>query len=116
MQANTVKCTACKMWIRKRCNGVRGELSRVIDGVGCKHYDSTAHEADPAEELVIDGDGRTDLAANGLRHDRSYFDVRYSLSKHYAVQDSQISAYSVNNTMYVLILKRQTVCNKFQMC
>ena len=30
----TVQCTVCKNWIRKRCCGVRADLSRVDDVIG----------------------------------------------------------------------------------
>ena len=32
VQANSVQCTVCTQWIRKRCSGVRGDLLRVADG------------------------------------------------------------------------------------
>ena len=33
VQANSVQCTVCKHLIHKRCSGVRGDLSRVSDGL-----------------------------------------------------------------------------------
>ena len=33
MQAKTVKCISCKMWIHKWYSGVCGNLSFVVDGV-----------------------------------------------------------------------------------
>ena len=35
----TVKCTVCKRWIHKRHNGVRGNLSLVVDGIRCNRCD-----------------------------------------------------------------------------
>ena len=46
------KCIVCKKWIHKRCSGVRGDLSLVIDGFRCKPYYGTIHEANLAEDLV----------------------------------------------------------------
>ena len=57
MQANSVQCTLCTNWIHKRCSGVRGDLSQVADGFMCKRCDDgTIHEADLAEDLVVDGE------------------------------------------------------------
>ena len=39
------------------CSGVRGDLSQVADGFMCKRCDDgTIHEADLAEDLVVDGE------------------------------------------------------------
>ena len=52
---NSVQCTVCKKWIDKRCSGVRGDLSRVVDGFSCKRCDGTIQEVDLAEDLMVDG-------------------------------------------------------------
>ena len=39
VQANTVTCTVCKMWIHKRYSGIRGNLSLVVDGFRCNRCD-----------------------------------------------------------------------------
>ena len=41
VQTNSVKCTSCKKWIHKRCNGVRGDVSLVVDVFRCKQCDGT---------------------------------------------------------------------------
>ena len=41
VQVNSVQCTVCKKWIYKRCIGVRGDLSLVVDGFRCKWCDDT---------------------------------------------------------------------------
>ena len=56
VQANSVKCTVCKKWIHKRYSGVRGDLSRVEDGLKCKQCDGTIQETDPSEDLVVEGE------------------------------------------------------------
>ena len=56
MQTNSVKCTVCIKWIHKRCSGVRGDLTLVVDGFMCKRYDETIQEADLAGDLVLDGE------------------------------------------------------------
>ena len=56
MQANTVKCTVCKRWIHQRYNGVRGNLSLVVDGFRCKRCDGTLQETDLTKDLVMDGE------------------------------------------------------------
>ena len=53
--ANSVKCTVYKKWIYKRCRGVRGDLSMVVDGFRCKRCDGTFQEADLDEDLMVDG-------------------------------------------------------------
>ena len=52
VQANSVQCTVCTNWIHKRCSGVRGNLSRVVDGFRCRQCDGTIQEADLAEDLM----------------------------------------------------------------
>ena len=54
--ANSVHGTVCKKLIRKRCSGVRGDLSRVSDGFMCRRGDETIQEADLAEDLMVDGE------------------------------------------------------------
>ena len=56
MQANSVQCTLCKIWIHKRCSGVRGDLSRVADGSRCRRCDGIIQEADLVEDLMVDGE------------------------------------------------------------
>ena len=51
MQENSVKCTGCKKWIHKRCGGVCGGFSLVVDGFRC----SAVIEADLVKDLVVDG-------------------------------------------------------------
>ena len=53
---NTVKWTLCKKRIHKRCSGIGGDLSLVVDGFSCKRCDSRIQEADRAEDLVVDGE------------------------------------------------------------
>ena len=69
-------CTVCKKWIHKRCSGVYGDLSLVVDGFRCNQFDGTIQKSDLAKDLVVDGetygcymedyldrDGGADLAA-----------------------------------------------------
>ena len=55
VQENSVLCKLCKNWIHKRCSGVPGDLSRVADGFRCRRCDGAIQEADPAEDLMLDG-------------------------------------------------------------
>ena len=52
----------CKKWIHKRCSGVRGDLSRVADGL---MVDGETYECVEFFYLgdTLDGDGGADLAA-----------------------------------------------------
>ena len=52
MQANTVTCTVCNMWIHKQYCGVRSNQSLVVDGLRCKRCDGILEEADLAKDLV----------------------------------------------------------------
>ena len=88
VQANSVQCTLCKKWIRKRCSSVRGDLSRVAVGFRCRRCDRTIQKVDLAEDLMVDGetyecvksfcyqgdtldgDGRADLAATARIRNR----------------------------------------------
>ena len=54
VQANSVQCTICKKLIHKRYNGVRGDLSRVVDGFMCRRCDGTIQETDRTEDLMVD--------------------------------------------------------------
>ena len=83
VQTNSVQCTVCKKngFTKKRCSGVRGDLSWVADGFRCRRCDGTIQEVDLAEDLMgdgetyecvksfcyledtLDGDGGVDLAA-----------------------------------------------------
>ena len=36
---NTVMLRVCKKWIHKRCSGIRGNLSLVVDGFRCNRCD-----------------------------------------------------------------------------
>ena len=56
VQATSVQCTVCKIWIHKRCSGVRGYLSRVAEVFRCRLCDGTIQEADLAEDLMVDGE------------------------------------------------------------
>ena len=57
VQANSVQCTVCKKkWIHKQCSGVRGDLSRVVNGFRCRRCDGTIQEVDLAEDLMVDGE------------------------------------------------------------
>ena len=56
VQANSVQCTVCKRSIHRPCSGVRVDLSRVADGFRCRRCDGTIHEADLAEDLMVDGE------------------------------------------------------------
>ena len=47
---------SCKNWVHKRCNGVRGDLSRVADGFMYRRRDGTIQEADLAEYVMVDGE------------------------------------------------------------
>ena len=52
VHANSVQCTLCiKKRIHKRCSGVRGDLSRLADGLMCRRCDGTIQEADLAKDL-----------------------------------------------------------------
>ena len=53
VQANSVQCTICKKWIHRRCSGVRGDLSWVVDGFRCRRCNGTIQDA---EDLIVDGD------------------------------------------------------------
>ena len=46
VQANSVQYTVCKIWIHKRCSGVRSDLPRVADGLRCRRCDGTIQEVD----------------------------------------------------------------------
>ena len=48
VQTNSVQFTVCVKWIHKRCSGLRGDLSLVVDGFRCKRRDGTIQEADLA--------------------------------------------------------------------
>ena len=56
VNANSVKCIVCKKGFHKRCTGVRGDLSLVVDSFRCEQCDITIQEADLAEDLVVDGE------------------------------------------------------------
>ena len=56
VQANSVQCTVCKIYIHKRCRGVRSDLSRVADGFRCRRCDGTIQEVDLAENQRVDRD------------------------------------------------------------
>ena len=49
---NSVQCKVCK----KRCSGVRGDLSRVAGGFRCTRCNGTIQEVDLAEDLMVDGE------------------------------------------------------------
>ena len=70
MQANSLHNTVCKTWIHKRCNGVRGDLSRVAANFMCKRCDGTPHEAGLAEDLMVDGE--TYECVKGVKNRRTY--------------------------------------------
>ena len=55
VQSNSVQCTVCtKKLIHKRSSGVCGDL--VANGFRCRQCDETIQEADPAEDLMVDGE------------------------------------------------------------
>ena len=56
VQTNSVKCTISIKWIHKRCSGIRGDLSLLVDGFRCKRCDGRIQEADLAWGLVVDGE------------------------------------------------------------
>ena len=64
VQTNSVQCTVCKKWIHKRCSGVRGDLSRVVDGFRCRRCDGTIQEVDIADDLMVEH--QTDTACAWL--------------------------------------------------
>ena len=55
MLANSVSCTVCKIWIHKRCSGIRGDVSLVVDGSGVSNV-TVQSIADVAEDLVVNGE------------------------------------------------------------
>ena len=52
IQTNSVQCTVCKKKVHKRCSGVRGDLTRVVEGFRCRRYLGD----------TLDGDGGSNLA------------------------------------------------------
>ena len=56
LHANSVQCIVCIKWIHKRCSGIRGELSLLVNGFRCMRCEGTIQEADLAGNLVVDGE------------------------------------------------------------
>src|SRR6266516_2077280 len=53
VDVNSIRCTSCKMWIHKRCSGVRGRLERV-EGFMCRNcYGGGGKAVEETKQLVL---------------------------------------------------------------
>jgi len=55
VKTNAIECTACKVWVNKRCSGVRGALIRVKD-YECGRYKGYQDDEEEVKYVKLGND------------------------------------------------------------